>query len=60
MDRGLAERPPQTTLLLVTLLRLSPVVPFTFSNYLFGLTSVSPLLLGTGTLLGTLPTQARP
>jgi len=45
-------------LLLVTLLRLSPVVPFTFSNYLFGLSSIDLAVLGIGTLVGTLPSQA--
>jgi uncharacterized membrane protein YdjX (TVP38/TMEM64 family) len=58
IDSALARGPQSTSLLLVLLLRLSPVVPFTFSNYLFGLTSVTPLVLGLGTLLGTLPTQA--
>eukprot|EP00966_Prymnesium_polylepis_P143973 3323773-Prymnesium_polylepis.1 len=32
-------------------------MPFTFSNYLTGLTSLSPLIVFVGTLLGTLPTQ---
>jgi len=41
----------------MTLLRLSPIMPFTFSNYLAGLTSMSPLIIFLGTLLGTLPTQ---
>lgn len=47
----------QTKLLLMTLLRLSPVMPFTFSNYLTGLSSISPVVIFLGTLLGTLPTQ---
>lgn len=36
IDKAMAEQRPRTTLLLVLLIRLSPVVPFTFSNYLFG------------------------
>jgi len=34
------------------------VLPFTFSNYLAGLTSLPLATLFVGTLLGTLPTQA--
>mmetsp|Transcript_21945 Transcript_21945/g.70077 ORF Transcript_21945/g.70077 Transcript_21945/m.70077 type:complete len:314 (+) Transcript_21945:15-956(+) len=58
VDIEIATQRPRTSLLLCTLIRLSPVVPFTFSNYLFGLTSVSYRTLGLATLLGTLPTQA--
>ena len=58
VDRAIATRPARTQLLLVWLLRLSPVMPFTFSNYLAGLTSVPPAVFFLGTLLGTLPTQA--
>eukprot|EP00316_Scyphosphaera_apsteinii_P024209 CAMPEP_0119303110 /NCGR_PEP_ID=MMETSP1333-20130426/4585_1 /TAXON_ID=418940 /ORGANISM="Scyphosphaera apsteinii, Strain RCC1455" /LENGTH=320 /DNA_ID=CAMNT_0007305691 /DNA_START=32 /DNA_END=995 /DNA_ORIENTATION=+ len=47
-----------TLLLLLTLLRLSPIVPFTFSNYMFGLTSIPPFLLLVATFAGTLPSQA--
>mmetsp|Transcript_48586 Transcript_48586/g.118336 ORF Transcript_48586/g.118336 Transcript_48586/m.118336 type:complete len:353 (-) Transcript_48586:130-1188(-) len=43
------------TLLLVGLVRLSPVVPFCWSNYLFGLTPVPILPYAAGTFLGTLP-----
>ena len=39
----------------VTLFRLSPVVPYCWSNYLFGLTQVSLLPYVAGTWLGTLP-----
>ena len=59
VDTALASKPPRTTLLLVTLLRLSPVLPFTFSNYLAGVTSIPIPVLFLGTLIGTLPTQAR-
>jgi uncharacterized membrane protein YdjX (TVP38/TMEM64 family) len=58
VDTGLACRPKQTSLLLVTLLRLSPVLPFTFSNYLAGLTSLPVSVIFLGTMLGTLPSQA--
>jgi len=57
IDRAIGSRPMRTQLFLITLLRLSPVLPFTFSNYLAGLTSISPVVLFAGTLLGTLPTQ---
>lgn len=57
VDAAIAAGPARTSLLLVLLLRLSPVMPFTFSNYLFGLTSTRFWVLFVGTLLGTLPTQ---
>ncbi len=46
------------SLLIVTLFRLSPVVPFCFSNYLFGLTEVRVLPYVIGTWIGTLPATA--
>ena len=58
VDAAIAAGPAQTSLLLVLLLRLSPVMPFTFSNYLFGLTSARLWVIFLGTLIGTLPTQA--
>jgi len=58
VDASIASRPSSTSLLLITLLRLSPVLPFTFSNYLAGLTSLPLHIIFVGTLLGTLPTQA--
>jgi uncharacterized membrane protein YdjX (TVP38/TMEM64 family) len=58
VDSAIALRPWHTPLLLVTLLRLSPVLPFTFSNYLTGLTSIPLTTFFIGTLIGTLPTQA--
>ena len=39
----------------IAVLRLSPVVPFSVSNYLFGFTSVRPLALYAGTWLGLAP-----
>ena len=58
VDAAIAKEPSHKALLLVTLLRLSPVLPFTFSNYLAGLTSIPIPTFFLGTLLGTLPTQA--
>jgi len=43
------------SLFIVSLFRLSPVVPFCWSNYLFGLTEVRLLPYVVGTWLGTLP-----
>mmetsp|Transcript_45234 Transcript_45234/g.92324 ORF Transcript_45234/g.92324 Transcript_45234/m.92324 type:complete len:350 (-) Transcript_45234:35-1084(-) len=43
---------------LVALFRLSPVIPFCWSNYLFGLTPVSLLPYALGTFAGTLPSLA--
>lgn len=57
VDAALAAGPVRTQLLLLLLLRLSPVLPFTFSNYLFGLTSLHGWVVFLGTLLGTLPSQ---
>jgi len=45
----------QKSLLIVMLFRLSPVVPYCLSNYLFGLTEVRILPYLAGTWLGTLP-----
>lgn len=45
----------QKTLVLVGLVRLSPVIPFCWSNYLFGLTPVPIFPYAVGTFLGTLP-----
>lgn len=58
VDLAIAKKSWHTPLLLVTLLRLSPVLPFTFSNYLAGITSIELPIFFLGTLLGTLPTQA--
>lgn len=57
VDTAIAAGPARTSLLLVLLLRLSPIMPFTFSNYLFGLTATRLWVIFLGTLLGTLPTQ---
>ena len=39
----------------IAVLRLSPIVPFSVSNYLFGFTSVRPVALYVGTWLGLAP-----
>lgn len=39
----------------IVLLRLSPVIPFSVSNYLCGLTSVAFLPFLLGTAIGTMP-----
>jgi len=57
LDKAVSEQPASSTLGLLALLRLSPVIPFTFSNYLYGLSSLPVLFLGTGTLIGSLPAQ---
>ena len=57
IDRAFGDASFSSSLTLITLLRLSPVLPFTFSNYLAGLTSLPIKVIFLGTLLGTLPTQ---
>jgi len=57
LDKAVQEQQPSSTLMLLALLRLSPVIPFTFSNYLCGVSSIPALFLGMGTLVGSLPAQ---
>mmetsp|Transcript_5758 Transcript_5758/g.13392 ORF Transcript_5758/g.13392 Transcript_5758/m.13392 type:complete len:349 (-) Transcript_5758:49-1095(-) len=45
----------QKSLLIVSLFRLSPVIPYCWSNYLLGLTKVKLIPYILGTVLGTLP-----
>lgn len=45
-------------LTVVTLLRLSPVLPFAWANYVFGLTPVPAAAFSLGTFLGALPNVA--
>jgi len=45
----------QKSLLVVSLFRLSPVIPYCWSNYLLGLTKVRLIPYILGTMLGTLP-----
>lgn len=47
-----------TSLTLITLLRLSPVLPFAWANYVFGLSPVPISAFSIGTFLGCLPAVA--
>lgn len=47
-----------TSLLLISLLRLSPVLPFSWANYIFGLSPVPFTAFSLGTFLGCLPAVA--
>ena len=44
-----------TSLLLISLLRLSPVLPFSWANYIFGLSPVPFTAFSLGTFLGCFP-----
>ena len=58
INKAFAESDFRTSLTLITLLRVSPAVPFVWGNFLFGL---SPLPLGTfalGTFVGCAPAVA--
>mmetsp|Transcript_51383 Transcript_51383/g.122312 ORF Transcript_51383/g.122312 Transcript_51383/m.122312 type:complete len:382 (-) Transcript_51383:258-1403(-) len=43
------------SVLVTTMIRLSPVIPFCWSNYLFGLTPINVVPYAMGTAVGTLP-----
>jgi len=59
IDKAFREATFPDALTLITLLRLSPVVPFALSNYVLGLAPVGPLAFSLGTALGQLiPTSA--
>jgi len=58
IDAALARASFGTALTLITLLRLSPVLPFAWANYVFGLSGVPWLAFSLGTLLGCLPAVA--
>ena len=47
-----------TSLTLITLLRLSPVLPFAWANYIFGLSPVPWAAFTLGTFVGCLPAVA--
>jgi uncharacterized membrane protein YdjX (TVP38/TMEM64 family) len=47
-----------TSLTLITLLRLSPVLPFAWANYVFGLSPVPTAAFALGSLAGMLPAVA--
>ena len=55
LDTAFGEASFEKTLTLVTLLRVSPIIPFAWGNYIFG---ISPLPVGTfalGTMIGCAP-----
>lgn len=55
IDKAFASASFSKSLALVTLLRTSPVFPFAWFNYIFGLSPVSPAAFSLGTLLGCFP-----
>lgn len=58
IDAAFADKPFSTSLTLITLLRLSPVLPFSWANYVFGLSPVPIAAFSLGTFLGCLPAVA--
>lgn len=58
IDAAFADKPFSTSLTLITLLRLSPVLPFSWANYVFGLSPVPMAAFSLGTFLGCLPAVA--
>ena len=58
IDKEFGEASFSKSLTLITLLRASPVLPFTWGNYLFGLSALHPLTFSLGTFLGCLPSCA--
>ena len=55
IDAAFAEAEFGTSLTLITLLRLSPVLPFAWANYIFGLSPVPTAAFSIGTFVGCLP-----
>ena len=55
LDTAFSEASFSTSLTLITLLRLSPVLPFAWANYLFGLSGVPVAAFTAGTAIGCLP-----
>ena len=58
MDDAFSNASYGTSLLLISLLRLSPVLPFSWANYIFGLSPVPFTAFSLGTFLGCLPAVA--
>jgi len=58
IDKAFRNANFRQALTVVTLLRLSPVLPFAWANYVFGLTPVPKAAFSFGTLLGCLPSVA--
>ena len=59
IDAAFADKPFETSLTLITLLRLSPVLPFSWANYVFGLSPVPLPAFSIGTFVGCLPAVVR-
>ena len=58
LDKAFGNASFGTSLTLITLLRLSPVLPFAWANYAFGLSPVPALAFSIGTFVGCLPAVA--
>jgi len=58
LDAAFADASFSTSLTLITLLRLSPVLPFAWANYVFGLSPVPLAAFSIGTFVGCLPAVA--
>lgn len=58
IDKALETASFIKSLTLITLLRLSPVLPFAWANYAFGLTPVAPAAFSIGTFVGCAPNVA--
>eukprot|EP00322_Chrysochromulina_rotalis_P002223 CAMPEP_0115857990 /NCGR_PEP_ID=MMETSP0287-20121206/15862_1 /TAXON_ID=412157 /ORGANISM="Chrysochromulina rotalis, Strain UIO044" /LENGTH=312 /DNA_ID=CAMNT_0003312231 /DNA_START=161 /DNA_END=1100 /DNA_ORIENTATION=+ len=55
IDKAFGEASFGSSLTLITLLRLSPVLPFAWANYIFGLSPVPAAAFSIGTFVGCLP-----
>jgi uncharacterized membrane protein YdjX (TVP38/TMEM64 family) len=55
IDKALGNATFSKSLLLITMIRLSPVQPFSWANYVFGLSPVPPAAFSLGTLIGCIP-----
>jgi len=55
IDKAFGSASFATSLTLITLLRLSPVLPFAWANYVFGLSPVPAAAFSIGTFVGCLP-----
>ena len=58
IDAAFGDASFSTSLTLITLLRLSPVLPFAWANYVFGLSPVPLPAFSIGTFVGCLPAVA--
>ncbi len=58
LDKAFGSASFGTSLTLITLLRLSPVLPFAWANYVFGLSPVPAAAFSIGTFVGCLPAVA--